>query len=81
MLSFIVAFVFSAVVFGVSVYMLIMQFKHPEKYGNTCWPETTIAFILGVWVTDRPKAIKTTEMETKKFIKEPNYAANSPISY
>lgn len=58
-----------------------MQFKEPEKYGDgSTWPEVTISFILGIWVTDRPKFIKNFKKRHKQ-TRLVNASDDSPHEY
>ena len=59
MFGFIVAVLFSVCVLGVCLFLIVYGFLHPKDgFQVGCWPETTISFLLGVWVTDRPRFAK-----------------------
>lgn len=56
-LGFVVAVLLTVTAMGCALFMLVYQFLHPELT-TTAWPEVTISFILGVWLTNRPKFVR-----------------------
>ena len=56
-IGFVIAVFLSISVLGVALYMVVYDFQY-ETENDTAWAQTIIGFILGVWVTDRPKFIK-----------------------
>jgi Mn2+/Fe2+ NRAMP family transporter len=63
--GFIIAVLLSLVIMAVALYMLIDSFESENKK-DTAWAQTVIGFILGVWVTDKPKFVKKKKNKVKQ---------------
>lgn len=57
-LSFFIAVFLSIIIIIVAIIMLLFQFFDKSNTPCTPWPETMISFIMGIWISDRPKFIK-----------------------
>lgn len=62
--GFLVAMILSFAAIGCALFILIHDYLHPELQ-SSAWAEVTVAFILGIWLTNRPKFLKQ-----KKYIQD-----------
>jgi hypothetical protein len=63
MLGYAFNWLFAAIItlllIGCSLYVLIDEYQNQVYTGMSGWAQTLISFFIGVWITDRPKFIKT----------------------
>lgn len=61
---------------GTSVYIIISSFERGLDTTATQWAYSMIAFLAGIWITDRPKFITKKRKKTKK--KTNNQSSSNP---
>lgn len=54
---FLVALVISLTLIAFSLYVLVDAYQHGDA-SIACWCQSIITFLLGAWITDRPRFIK-----------------------
>jgi len=56
---FIVALLISLVLIGYCLWILYIEYQKGDVGGIASWCQSIITFLLGAWITDRPRFIKS----------------------